>query len=254
MSDNSVTFAPLPARAIADHGLSALDLRVLAALAVHDRFGANGIGCFASHPRLAKLVGCHLKSLSRSLSELTKLGYIEAKPQPLNKRLRVYRVIYSAADRAIMKGKIGNGPVTNVSPKGNEAVPEAAPIGNRDFKKNKGFQRVTNINILGKTYKRLGEASNRHSHEAAPPYGVANLLRESGHLRDDQREAAMRLREIEIQLKTVNGQLPTTDQFEELLRAQHRCWEIEERLSGEQVGYWAKFLAGEINNLVESVA
>ena len=108
---------------MADENLTALDMRVLMALAVHDRFGANGIGCFASHPRLAGLVGCHPKSLSRSLRVLAELSYIEGNPHPMNKRLRVYRVVYTAEDSAIMKGKIGNEPVTDGDPKGNETAP-----------------------------------------------------------------------------------------------------------------------------------
>ena len=64
--DKWQTFAPLPARAMADEALAALDIRVLACLAAHDRFGANGIGCYASHLRLSGLVKCHLKSLACS--------------------------------------------------------------------------------------------------------------------------------------------------------------------------------------------
>jgi hypothetical protein len=91
-------FAPLPARAIGDVNLSALDLRVLAAVAFHDRFSSNGIGCSIGHSRLAMELQCHTKSLSRSLSDLMGCGYINEKPHPLNRRVKVYSIVYSELD------------------------------------------------------------------------------------------------------------------------------------------------------------
>ena len=70
-------YAPIPARAMADEELTAEHFRVLMAVAAHDRFNKNGKGCCASHPRLARLVKCHPKSLSRSLKALGERGYIE---------------------------------------------------------------------------------------------------------------------------------------------------------------------------------
>jgi DNA-binding MarR family transcriptional regulator len=81
-------FAAIPARAMGDERLSALDLRVLMAIAIHDRLTANGTGCFAGNGRLASLVGCHLKSLSRSLRSLAEAGYITGRDNPLNRRTR----------------------------------------------------------------------------------------------------------------------------------------------------------------------
>ncbi|MBB4277249.1 helix-turn-helix domain-containing protein [Rhizobium mongolense] len=125
-------YAPLPARAIGDEKLSALDLRVLAALAAHDRLGANGIGCYASHPRLAGLVGCHEKSLSRSLATLAGNRYIQAGHHPLNRRLRVYKVIYTDFDKTYLASPIGNEPATNGGRrKGNRTATEKPAIGNQ---------------------------------------------------------------------------------------------------------------------------
>jgi hypothetical protein len=149
------TFAPLPARVMADEALAALDLRVLAFLAVHDRFGANGIGSYASHPRLAGLVKCHLKSTSRSLRVLAEPGYIEAAQHPLNKRLRVYRVVYTADDLTVMKGRIGN-----------ETVTEYEAIGNQYFQKPEQYQRDAGLTILGETYKISRETVENNSAEA----------------------------------------------------------------------------------------
>ena len=165
VSGNRPTFAPVPARAMADEALSALDLRLLTALAAHDRFGANGIGCYAAHPRLAGLVKCHLKSLSRSLRVLAELGYIEGSQHQLNKRLRVYRVIYTEADLAVMKGGLGNNTVPDETPIGNELVAEDAPIGNRDFQEPKRYHGDAGVNILGEAYKISRETVKDNSPE-----------------------------------------------------------------------------------------
>lgn len=125
-------YAPLPARAIGDEKLTALDLRVLAALAAHDRLGANGIGCYASHPRLAALVGCHEKSLSRSLGTLAGSKYIEPGRHPLNARLRVYKVVYTDFDKAYLARPIGNEAATSSRGSiGNKAATQSPPIGNQ---------------------------------------------------------------------------------------------------------------------------
>lgn len=166
MGRRTETFAPLPARTISDDQLTALDLRVLACLAAHDRFGANGIGCFASHPRLAALLRCHTKSLSRSLKTLAEQGYIEAEPHPLNRRLRVYRVRYTGADAEVLRERIGNGTATNSSTKGNEMVPETEPIGNRDFQEHERYQCDAEVNILGEAYKISRETVEDSSAEA----------------------------------------------------------------------------------------
>jgi hypothetical protein len=120
---------------------------------VHDRFGANGIGCYASHLRLAGLVRCHLKSLSRSLRVLAELGYIETSQHPLNKRLRVYQVVYLADDLAVLKGTLGNETVTNETPIGNQLVAENGPIGNQHFQESEQLQEDAGVNILGEAYK-----------------------------------------------------------------------------------------------------
>ena len=98
-------FAPIPLRAAGDNRLSARHLRVLAAVAFHDRFGKNGMGCCASHRRLAEIAGCNYTRLSATLSDLNILGYITAGKHPLNRRLRVYRVEYTLADsKAMLRG------------------------------------------------------------------------------------------------------------------------------------------------------
>jgi DNA-binding MarR family transcriptional regulator len=91
-------FAPIPARAAADPELSGLQLRVLAVIAMHDRFGKNGQGCWASGRTLAAIVRCEYSRLSDAISRLRERGYITTSRHPTNGRLLVHRVVYSEAD------------------------------------------------------------------------------------------------------------------------------------------------------------
>jgi hypothetical protein len=116
MAEPKRSYAAIPSRAMADGRLSALDLRVLMAIAAHDRLQANGVGCYASHSRLAALVGCHLKSLSRSMTTLAKCGYITGRANPLNQRTRIYNVVYTEFDTAFLKGAGGEKQVTSLLP------------------------------------------------------------------------------------------------------------------------------------------
>lgn len=160
-------YAPIPARAMGDKTLTGEDLRVLMALAAHDRLGANGIGCYASHPRLAALVGCHIKSLSRSLATLVDKKYITASAHPLNGRLRVYRVVYTEFDGLYLKAGIGNNPATNEAAIGNNPVAENGSIGNKDFEKSVDYQGDTGVNILDETYNTSRETVLIHPVETA---------------------------------------------------------------------------------------
>lgn len=163
------SYAPLPARAMTAEKLSALDFRVLMAIAAHDRFGANGTGCYASHTRLAQLVGCHLKSLSRSLLTLANAGFITGERHPLNGRLRVYRVRYIKADSLTLKAvRKGNNTATYEAPIGNETAPENGPIGNQHFENIEQNQNDADVNIFSETGIYPVETEERYTPEGAP--------------------------------------------------------------------------------------
>lgn len=173
------SFAPLPLRALGDNRLTGEDIRVLAAIAAHDRFGNNGAGCYASHTRLASFVGCHLKSLSRSMRRLADAGYIVGKPNPLNQRTRIYNVIYTEFDAAYMKaGGIGTGnrTVTEDEPEttsiGNRTEDAGGAIGNRDFGIIQSVQGDASVNILGETLIDPVETVSNISRETTPRKGT----------------------------------------------------------------------------------
>ena len=134
MTDRKEHFAAMPMRAIGDSRLKASHLKLLMAIAAHDRMSKNGQGCWAGHKRLAELTGIALKSVSRTLNALAEWGYIEGSTHPLNKRTRVYKVIYLGADQDLFEGsrsrKTGNTQVTYSEQTGNTGVTLSAPIGN----------------------------------------------------------------------------------------------------------------------------
>ena len=106
-------YAPTPMRAIGDKRLTGEQLRVLMAVAAHDRFNKNGKGCCAWHTTLAREAKCWITSLSRSLKILAKLGYIEILPSPDGKRRRAYRVVYNDADAVFMESPGATEPHTD---------------------------------------------------------------------------------------------------------------------------------------------
>jgi len=122
-------FAPVPARAFGDEKLTKLHLRVLGVIAMHDRMSGNrnkGQGCLAGNVRLAAMCGCNLTNLSTALTELSE--YIEREPHPLNKKLRVYRVLYNDEDEAFIK----RARAENALPVGkSSASPDDLPTGKR---------------------------------------------------------------------------------------------------------------------------
>lgn len=91
-------FTTLPARAIEDSRLTALDLRALALIGWHDRRSMvrGGSGCFAEHAGMAARLGVDATSFSRTLSRLVSLGYVVRERQGDDRRRKTLRVTYEA--------------------------------------------------------------------------------------------------------------------------------------------------------------
>jgi len=94
MTDRRELFSPIPIDAMGDHRLTSEDLRLLIAIGWHDRFGANGRGCYCKHEVLAEETNMDLTSVSRSVHRLVEFGYITSERFSLDRRRRVYRLIY----------------------------------------------------------------------------------------------------------------------------------------------------------------
>lgn len=126
-----LAFAPLPVRAIGDTSLSPLAVRVLAAIAYHDRLSAArgaGQGCWAGNNKLAQTCKCHLASLSTAITELVSKGYITREPHPINKRLRVYRVIYEDTNHSPFGERSSQDDLSNGERSSDDSLPTDKPF------------------------------------------------------------------------------------------------------------------------------
>ncbi len=94
-------FAAIPVRALSDTRLSAIHFRALGVVAYHDRFSgprSAGQGCWAGLRTMAREMGVHHTNASTALTDLVGWEYFDAKPHPMNRRTKVYRVIYDDLD------------------------------------------------------------------------------------------------------------------------------------------------------------
>jgi hypothetical protein len=90
-------FCALPANAMADTSLTALDMRCLAVIAWHDGMsGASGKGggCFARNDNMAAIINTDPTNFSKCLTKLIRLGYVTREPQIMDKRRFTLRVQY----------------------------------------------------------------------------------------------------------------------------------------------------------------
>ncbi len=94
-------FAAIPLQAIGDRRLSAAHFQVLAAIAWHDQFGANGIGCYASLEKLAWETRLSKTTISECTGELEGFGFLTKTRHPLNRRTKVYSLIYEGNPRIL---------------------------------------------------------------------------------------------------------------------------------------------------------
>ena len=88
-------YAALPIRGMGDRRLTASHWRLLSAIAWHDRLGRNKIGCYTSNRNLAKEADVHYTNVPPLSHDLETWGYISKTRHPLNRRLRVYSLIYN---------------------------------------------------------------------------------------------------------------------------------------------------------------
>lgn len=94
-------FTTLPVRAISEPALTALDIRCLAVISLHDGMSGmrgNGGGCYARNDTLARLVGTDPTNFSKCVSKLVRLGYVLREPQLMDKRRFTLRVAFDGAE------------------------------------------------------------------------------------------------------------------------------------------------------------
>lgn len=164
-------FAPLPTRAIADPRLSALHFRVLACIAYHDRMAnrrKTGGGCWASHKTLCDEIGCNYTNFSTAITQLGEFGYLTRRVHPLNKKLRIYNVIYEErwfAHRQTIQIRC------RWFAHGQTTAPDSLPAG----KSNTDGKDESPTNIFRETGNRVRRNVERNSPEGAP-IGIGAVL------------------------------------------------------------------------------
>ena len=94
-------FGAVPVRAFGDTRLSAVDFRVMGAIAYFDRLGRNGAGCYVDPRKLADLAAVDYKHVARHTRRLQEFCYLSVTRSSTDRRKRVYSVIYNE-DRAVV--------------------------------------------------------------------------------------------------------------------------------------------------------
>lgn len=182
MTQDRLEFGALPVRAFGDRRLTASHFRLLGVIAYHDRFSANGIGCYVRHSKLAAEAVVDYTNVTKLAADLAGWGYIKVERNSLNRRLRVYRLIYNGnqatvgettkngdgacdvdGDQRLIVGESANNDPSIVG------VPKGQVTDDKD---------ETALNILGETL-------DKKSCEAAVPDGTAPL---QGRQQDHQGE------------------------------------------------------------------
>lgn len=130
-----VSFAALPARVFGDDRLKLLHWKIIGAVALHDRLSGargKGRGCTANNPTLAAKIRCNLTNLSTAIGQLVSWGYLESEVDPVKRRNRTLRVVYTDEDAAFM-GSSENLPVRKHFPAedSEEICPETNELGEK---------------------------------------------------------------------------------------------------------------------------
>ncbi|WP_416896321.1 MAG: hypothetical protein ACMVY4_12325 [Minwuia sp.] len=224
-------YAPIPMRACVDSRLSARHYRTLAVIAAHDRLGANGAGCWASHKRLAEMIGCNYSRLSENIRQLAEWGYLLKDKHPVNPRMRVYRVVYTADDAAVMKG---NGLPDGKAPRADDSLPKGdddAGIVCQKISETPGFRGTQRVNIFRET----GNTSRRNDGIDTPEGARASRTPRNRH---DEEFVGERLRVLEKGMAEGAFVKDSEKVLDWLL-------EVEEGYAGtdlDRLSYWAQRL------------
>jgi DNA-binding MarR family transcriptional regulator len=260
MAEAKQIFAPVPARALGDDRLRGLHWKALAAIALHDRLGKNRQGCWAGNKRLAQLIGCDYSRLSATMSDLATWGYVERKPHPLNKRLRVLFVIYTDDDANVIKAKAegdslrtGKQSTRNRDADSLHAGQDCAETVCRDFQKVSENQWVDDVEYIPRKRGRdFPEGRKAHPAEAASPDGAA-MPRGEDEKPDQYARIAAWLAQAERFCKSTEGRALSVDDVRQLRMVRVECEAIEAHVEvGDKLHGWAQRLGSDAEWQLES--
>ena len=148
-----------------DRRLKASHWRVLSAIAWHDRFGVNGVGCTAGGRTLAREANVHATNLPKITRDLQDWGYIDKKHRASNRRLRTYQVIYREYLEAVGGGTIDR----------DASAPE-----DRSQTATIGVQTNNGGEIVGVANSQVAESEDKQASEYIPLRGIDNRIGKKG--------------------------------------------------------------------------
>lgn len=253
-------FAALPARALGDDRLKGHHLRVLAAVALHDRFARNGRGCVASYDRLSAIAGCAYTRLSAAITDLVTWGYL-LKERQADRRRAALSVIYQDLDKAFFEA--GHWQETapdslptgepNGSPTGKlNGSPTGKEHGRKIVHKTGKVVHLSNPerqqNQQDGAHKRLGRNLRRDSAKAAPLRDATASRGLDKPTQVDSQNYPHMLRSLEKLI--TNGELEKAG-----LATVWQWWDLAEAIAIEAgrntgLGEWARRLQGQLDELV----
>ncbi len=259
MGKAKITFAAIPARAVGDPRLKGLHLKVLGAVALHDRLSGarkNGQGCWAGNKRLAELIGCNYSRLSVALTDLATWGYIDRRANPMNKTRRILFIVYDERDDAFVKANRDDNPLPtgkqsaadNSLPTGEEDAETVCPV----FQTSHEYQPLGGGEyIQQKLGRNSAEAGNGYSAEAedAGERRKEFSVRACEALIDDDEEAddtfeerAAIIHEAHTRTLADDG-APLAEPIFEITREQAETLAAPASVNGEFVGTPRRFTA-----------
>jgi len=111
--DGDGLFAALPKRSITDRRLTLTDWRVLATVAFFDMRSQplrTKLGCVKSVRGLASFIGIDPAEVSKSVTRLSKLGYLAQSPHPGHSQRRQLQVIYETGTLVLAEPTVERSP------------------------------------------------------------------------------------------------------------------------------------------------
>lgn len=189
-------FTTLPCRVIADTDLTALDMRCMAVIALHD--GMSGVsgkggGCYARNQTLAALARTDVTNFSKSLTKLIRLGYINREPQLMDKRRFTLRVQYDKSDswRTDQQSPPQDEGAANKIV-GEAANPDPQMVGEADSENGSFSKGIETDYISLNEELHFDESSELHSHKGrtVPARGLAEWIDQLDALPNDGAKVA----------------------------------------------------------------
>ncbi len=162
-------FSPIPKHVMGDDRLTAGHHRLLLAIAWHSRFDDNGRGCYAKHVVLAEEADIDYTNVSSFAADLEAWGIITSERAPLDRRCRIYRLIFKekkaiggehtnysgesgenapkneiGGEHTTFQAKIVGGQKEEVTDSQQESAPQYIPLKGRENMPLKGIPQNTN--------------------------------------------------------------------------------------------------------------